>query len=105
MHNNMTIQQDGFREVYPVNMTKPRTIVLKGKKVPGRKRMSDKTATKEPVNETAAQAQPVATTAAPVATPPAAAAPPPAAAAPKIDIEQFSRNIARMIEEGGKALA
>jgi polyhydroxyalkanoate synthase len=99
MHNNKSIQQDGFQEVYPANMTKPRTIVLKDKKVPGRKRMSDKTAIKEPANETAATL-PVATTASVVG-----AAPLAAAAAPKVDIEQFSRNIARMVEEGGKALA
>src|SRR4030081_774174 len=76
MHNNKSIHQDGFQEVYPANMTKPRTIVLKDKKVPGRKRMSDKTAIKEPVQENAAQTLPV------VAAPPAAT-PPAAAAAPK----------------------
>jgi polyhydroxyalkanoate synthase subunit PhaC len=42
-----------------------------------------------------------------VAPPPAAPAPttPAAAAQPAVDIERFSRNIARMVEEGGKALA
>jgi polyhydroxyalkanoate synthase len=104
MHNNKSIHQDGFQEVYPANMTKPRTIVLKDKKVPGRKRMSDKSAIKEPVQENAAQTLPVVAAAPPAAAPPAAT-PPPARAAPKVDIEQFSRNIARMVEEGGKALA
>ena len=39
----------------------------------------------------------------PVAAP--AGVPPAAAPSPAVDIEQFSRNIARMVEEGGKALA
>ena len=95
MHNNKSIRQDGFEEVYALKMAKQRTIVLKDKKTPGRKRMSDKTAIKEPANATATATLPAATTAAPVA----------AAAAPKVDIEQLSRNIARMVEEGGKALA
>src|ERR1044072_356099 len=68
-------------------MTDPRTIVLKEKRPPGRKRVQ-KTATRDQ--------SPVA---APAGTPPA----PPMQ--PAVDIEQFSRNIARMVEEGGKALA
>jgi polyhydroxyalkanoate synthase subunit PhaC len=36
---------------------------------------------------------------------PAASAPPAVPAQPSVDIERFSRNIARMVEEGGKALA
>ena len=43
--------------------------------------------------------------AAPPAPPPAAAAPPAVPSQPSVDIERFSRNIARMVEEGGKALA
>ena len=43
--------------------------------------------------------------AAPPAPPPAAAAPPAVPSPPSVDIERFSRNIARMVEEGGKALA
>ncbi|MGB9367503.1 MAG: class I poly(R)-hydroxyalkanoic acid synthase [Xanthobacteraceae bacterium] len=36
---------------------------------------------------------------------PAASAPPAVPSPPSVDIERFSRNIARMVEEGGKALA
>ncbi len=43
--------------------------------------------------------------AAPPAPPPAASAPPAVPSQPSVDIERFSRNIARMVEEGGKALA
>jgi polyhydroxyalkanoate synthase subunit PhaC len=80
MHNNTSICQDGFEEVYAANMTKPRTIVLKKSPRPGRKRMDDKTATQAKL---------------PVASPTAST----------VDIEKFSKNIARMVEEGGKALA
>jgi len=72
--------QDGFKEVYAANMTKQRTKVLQKRERPGRKRMSDQTVTRA---ET------------PVAPPPAGA----------VDIERFSKNVARMVEEGGKALA
>src|ERR1044072_8453534 len=68
-------------------MTDPRTIVLKEKRPPGRKRVQ-KTATKDTLPTAAA-----------------AGVPPAAAPSPAVDIEQFSRNIARMVEEGGKALA
>src|SRR3989440_9538332 len=80
MHNKKTICQDGFKVVYAANMTKPRTKVLKTGHRPGRKRMDEKTAIQAP---------------APVAPPQAGA----------VDIEKFSKNIARMVEEGGKALA
>src|SRR4051794_3698143 len=80
MHNNKRIHQDGFEQVNALKMAKQRTIVLKDKKTPGRKRMSDKTATKEPVNEMAAPPLPAASMAVPLA----AATPPPAAAAPKV---------------------
>jgi hypothetical protein len=81
MHNNKSICQDGFEEVYAANMTKPRIKVLKKRERPGRKRMSDKSVI---------QAEKT-----PVALPPAGT----------VDIERFSKNVARMVEEGGKALA
>src|SRR5947209_754211 len=91
MHNKKSICQDGFKEVYAANMTKPRTKVLKTERALGRKRMDDKTAI---------QAKP------PVATPPAGALDLPAEPNPAaVDIEKFAQNIARMVEEGGKALA
>ena len=68
-------------------MTEPRTIVLKKKLATGRKRVQ-KTLTEDRL---------------PAATP--AAGPLASPAAPAVDIEQFSKNIARMVEEGGKALA
>ncbi len=80
MHNKKTMCQDGFKEVYAANMTKQRTKVLQKRERPGRKRMADQTVTRA---ET------------PVAPPPAGA----------VDIERFSKNVARMVEEGGKALA
>src|SRR4029077_12868414 len=88
MHNKKSICQDGFEEVYAANMTKPRTKILKTGRASGRKRMDDKTAI---------QAKP------PVAPPAAGAVDVPAPGA--VDIEKFSKNIARMMEEGGKALA
>src|SRR6476619_4959065 len=88
MHNKKSICQDGFEEVYAANMTKPRTKVLKTGRVAGRKRMDDKTAI---------EAKP------PVAPPTAGAVDVPGPGA--VDIEKFSKNIARMMEEGGKALA
>ena len=88
MHNKKSICQDGFKEVYAANMTKPRTKVLKTDRPPGRNRMDDKTA----IEAKAA-----------VAPPTAGAIDPPTAGA--VDIEKFSKNIARMVEEGGKALA
>src|SRR5947209_1870473 len=91
MHNKKSICQDGFKEVYAANMTKPRTKVLKTERALGRKRMDDKTAI---------QAKP------PVATPPAGVVDLPAEPNPAaVDIEKFAQNIARMVEEGGKALA
>src|ERR1041385_1269678 len=96
MHNKKSMCQDGFEEVYAANMTKPRTKVLKTGPRPGRKRMDDKAAI---------QAKP------PDAPPAAGAVDMPAAgaldmpAAGAVDIEKFSQNIARMVEEGGKALA
>ena len=92
MHNKNTIQESGFKEVIAVNMTEPRTIVLKKKPATGRKRVQ-KTATQETRDQAKVPA------AAPAAAPPARPLP------PAVDIEQFSRNIARMVEEGGKALA
>src|SRR5436305_13119718 len=80
MHNTKSICQDGFKEVYAANMTKPRTKVLKTRHRPGRKRMDDEIARRVEV---------------PVVPPTAGA----------VDIERFSKNIARMVEEGGKALA
>src|ERR1044071_6452834 len=106
MHNKKSICQDGFEEVYAANMTKPRTKVLKTARPSGRKRMDD--TTKAP---TPAAAAPVAApwtaaaTSASAATPSADAPPADAASQPTVDIERFSRNIARMVEEGGKALA
>jgi polyhydroxyalkanoate synthase len=83
----------------PNNMTKPRTKVLKTKR-PGGKRMDDKTKAAAPVAApwTAAAGSAAAAAAASAASPPA-----PSQAA--VDIERFSKNIARMVEEGGKALA
>ena len=78
MHNKKTMWQDGFKEVYAANMTKPRTKVLQKRNRPFRKRMDDKTQVQSP------------------------AVPPPAGT---VDIERFSKNVARMVEEGGKALA
>src|SRR4029077_9651674 len=60
----------------PNNMTKPRIKVLKTKR-PGGKRMDDKTKAQMPASP----------------------------GQPAVDIEQFSKNVARMVEEGGKALA
>ena len=68
-------------------MTERRTIVLKKKPATGRKRVQ-KTLTEDRLPAAAPAAGPLA---------------PPAA--PAVDIEQFSKNIARMVEEGGKALA
>ena len=68
-------------------MTERRTIVLKKKPATGRKRVQ-KTLTEDKLPAAAPAAGPLA---------------PPAA--PAVDIEQFSKNIARMVEEGGKALA
>src|SRR4051794_23870532 len=92
MHNKKSIREDGFEEVYAGNMTKPRTKVLKSKRPTGGKRMDDKIA----IHAKAPAAQPTAAAAAEAPT-----APTPTA----VDIEKFSQNIARMVEEGGKALA
>jgi polyhydroxyalkanoate synthase len=67
-------------------MSDPRTIVLKEKRSTGRKRVQ-KTVTTDKLP----------------GLPPVAA--PPVPTSPAVDIEQFSKNIARMVEEGGKALA
>jgi polyhydroxyalkanoate synthase len=82
-------------------MTKPRTKVLKTK-APGGKRMDDKTTVPAPTPPLPAAAPQVAAAQAAAAQAPSAATPP---KQPAVDIEQFSRNIARMVEEGGKALA
>jgi polyhydroxyalkanoate synthase len=79
MHNNKSIRDDGFEEVYAANMTKPRIKVLKSPRSSGRKAMQDKTVTPRLPD-----------------TPPQVGA---------VDVEQFSKNVARMVEEGGKALA
>src|SRR5947209_2235805 len=74
----------------PNNMTKPRTKVLKIERPPGSKRMDEKTAVE-------------AKTSAPPLAPPADV--PPALGPGAVDVEKFSKNIARMVEEAGKALA
>jgi len=79
MHNNSSIGQDGFEQVYAVNMSKQKTKTPK-QGAPSRNRVQDKVATTEKLP----------------AEPPKLGT---------VDIEQFSRNIARMVEEGGKALA
>src|SRR6185436_1754876 len=71
--------QDGFEQVYAVNMSKQKTKTPK-QGAPSRNRVQDKVATTEKLP----------------AEPPKLGT---------VDIEQFSRNIARMVEEGGKALA
>src|SRR5947209_7224852 len=73
-------------------MTKPRTKVLKTNRASGRKRMDDKIA----IHAKAPAAPPTAAAAANAPTAPSPGA---------VDIEKFSQNIARMVEEGGKALA
>jgi polyhydroxyalkanoate synthase subunit PhaC len=83
MHNDKTIGEYGFKEVYALNMAKQRTIILKDKPAPGRKRVQEKLS------------KSVATT----------SAQPVAPQVGSVDVEQFSKNIARMVEEGGKALA
>src|SRR5947209_20144849 len=92
MHNKKSIREDGFEEVYAANMTKPRTKVLKTNRASGRKRMDDKIA----IHAKAPAAPPTAA---------GAANAPAAPTATAVDIEKFSQNIARMVEEGGKALA
>ncbi len=82
MHNEKNSHRDGFEEVYAANMTKPRTKVLKSR--PGGTRMDDRT--KQAVK-------------------PVAQAAPAAPQIGAVDIERLSKNIARMVEEGGKALA
>ena len=74
-------------------MSKQRTIILKSKRRSGKTRMHETA----PVQTLPSQAPPQV-----------AAAPPqpaPSPQLPSVDVEQFSRNIARMVEEGGKALA
>jgi polyhydroxyalkanoate synthase len=73
-------------------MSKQRTIILKPKRRSGKTRMHDTT----PVQTVPTQAPPVA---------PMPSQPPQSPQVPSVDVEQFSRNIARMVEEGGKALA
>ena len=85
----------------PNNMTKPRTKVLKSN-TSGGKRMDDKTTVPAPTPPLPAAAAQVAAARAAAAQSPSAPAPP---TQPAVDIERFSRNIARMVEEGGKALA
>jgi polyhydroxyalkanoate synthase len=79
MHNKSSIGQDGFEQVYAVNMSKQKSRTPK-QGAPGRNRVQDKAAIKEKLP----------------AEPPKLGA---------VDVERFSRNIARMVEEGGKALA
>jgi polyhydroxyalkanoate synthase len=81
MHNDKSIRDDGFEQVYAANMTKPRIKVLNRKPAKGGRRVQEKT---------------VATKDAPPPAPPQVGA---------VDVEQLSKNIARMVEEGGKALA
>jgi polyhydroxyalkanoate synthase len=84
MHNEKTIAEYGFKEVYARKMAKQRTIILKEKPVSGRKRVQEKSAEKIVVKPREQ---------------------PPAVQVGSVDVEQFSKNIARMVEEGGKALA
>src|SRR3954469_23766715 len=84
----------------PNNMTKSRTKVLK-RKASGRKRM-DQTTTQAAAPPVPAAAPQAAAAQAAAARSPSPSGPP---TQPVVDIEQFSRNIARMVEEGGKALA
>src|SRR5437763_1335904 len=106
MHNKKSICQDGFEEVYAANMTKPRTKILKTGRVSGRKRMDDKTTAPTPAVAAPVGAPWTAAAASAAAATPSANAPPAdATSPPAVDIEKFSKNIARMMEEGGKALA
>src|SRR3954465_7470081 len=84
----------------PNNMTKSRTKVLK-RKASGRKRM-DQTTTQAAAPPVPAAAPHAAAAQAAAARSPSPSGPPPQ---PVVVIEQFSRNIGRMVEEGGKALA
>src|SRR5438270_5245299 len=84
----------------PNNMTKSRTKVLKTRAA-GRKRM-DQTTTPAPAPPVPAAAPQAAAAQAAAAQSPSLSVPP---SQPVVDVEQFSRNIARMVEEGGKALA
>jgi polyhydroxyalkanoate synthase len=81
MHNEKTIGEYGFKQVYALNMAKQRTIILKDRPASGGKRVQEKS---------------VVTTREQPPAPPQIGS---------VDVEQFSRNIARMVEEGGKALA
>jgi polyhydroxyalkanoate synthase len=83
------MQWDGFKEVYAVNMSKQRTKVLKPEGRSAETRMHDTTVQ----------------TGKPTTPPPPAGDVTSAPALPSVDIEQFSKNIARVVEEGGKALA
>ena len=152
MHNNKSIGQGGFQEVYAVKMAKQRTIVLNPKPAAGRRRVheksQDKPQDKAPAKKVAAREKieeamaawkdatpkplaatvrdkpkdikvdvkvvkepgkdvpsPVKELAKEAAKAHAGNLPQAAEAAPKVDIEQLSKNIAKMIEEGGKALA
>ena len=87
MHNDKSMRQDGFEEVYALKMAKQRTIVLKDKAPKGRKRVQTNAASKEQLP----------------APPPGGA--PVTAPTPQVDVEQLSKNIARVVEESGKALA
>ncbi len=92
------MRRDGFEEVYAVKMAKQRTIILKDKPATGRKR----------VQETSKIAEKPAAKVADTATPITKVAEQPLATAPQlasVDVEKLSKNIARMVEEGGKALA
>jgi len=86
MHNNKSIAPGGFQQVYALKMAGKRTIVLNQEPKRGRKRVPD--------NAVAS-----------VKEKPVAAAPSLVQDARTVDIEKFSRNIAKMVEEGGKALA
>jgi polyhydroxyalkanoate synthase len=92
------MRRDGFEEVYAVKMAKQRTIILKDKPATGRKRVQE---TSKIAEKSAAK---VADTAAPITK----VAEQPLAPVPQlasVDVEKLSKNIARMVEEGGKALA
>src|SRR5882724_2917837 len=71
-------------------MAKQRTIVLKDKPPSGRKRVQERVTVKEQV---------------PVVAPAVASPLTVAQDMRTVDIEKLSRNIAKMVEEGGKALA
>jgi len=92
------MRRDGLKEAYTAKMAKQRTKVLKDKPATGRKRVQDMSKIAEK------PAAKIADTAAAV-TKVAESPPAPAQQLRSVDVEKLSQNIARMVEEGGKALA